>query len=107
MSLISLGLKIPGQVISKVFTVWAPSRREAVIRWILNKMEAVSFSSHTAAPLQAEIENIEVFPISFVRYTIDRIASAYTFERKQNLNNFGCILARNTSLGGYIDLHLS
>ncbi len=97
----------PNSWVTQEFTGSAPSRREAVIRWILNETEAISFSSHTAAPLQAEIENIEVFPISFVRHPIDRIASAYTFERKQNLDNFGSILARNTSLGGYIDVHLS
>ncbi len=97
----------PNSWVSKEFTGTAPSRREAVISWILKETNVVSFSSHTAAPLQAEIENIEVFPISFVRHPIDRIASAYTFERKQGYNTFGPTLARNTSLGGYIDIQLS
>jgi hypothetical protein len=97
----------PNSWVSKEFTGTAPSRREAVISWILKETDAVSFSSHTAAPLQGEIENVEVFPISFVRHPIDRIASAYTFERKQGYSTFGPTLARNTSLGGYIDIQLS
>lgn len=97
----------PNSWVSKEFTGTASTRREAVISWILRETDVVSFSSHTAAPLQAEIEDIEVFPISFVRHPIDRIASAYTFERKQGYDTFGPTLARNTSLGGYIDIQLS
>lgn len=97
----------PNSWVSKEFTGTPSSRRESVIRWILKETDAVAFSSHTAAPLQGEIENVEIFPISFVRHPIDRIASAYTFERKQGFNTFGPTLARNTSLGGYIDVQLS
>ena len=97
----------PNSCVFKEFSGTTPSRREAVIKWILSETNAVSFSSHTAAPLQAKFENIEILPISFVRHPIDRIASAYSFERKQNIDNFGSIVARNKSLAGYIDAHLS
>jgi hypothetical protein len=78
--------------------------------WIRQENKAIAFSSHTALLPPPTIEGVEVFPILFVRHPIDRIASAYTFERKQADNNaggFGAVLARNTSLAGYIEVRLS
>ncbi len=82
-------------------------RAQAVRQWIQTNPDAVVFSSHTAVPPSPDIEGVEIFPISFVRHPIDRIASAYAFERTQGLANFGCTIARNNSLAGYIDIHLS
>ncbi len=75
--------------------------------WVERESKAVVFSSHTAALPPPVIENMTVFPIIFVRHPIDRIASAYAFERKQGGDSFGAVLARNTSLGGYIEIRLS
>ena len=54
-----------------------------------------------------KFDDIEVFPVIFVRHPIDRIASAYSFEKKQGADTFGSVLARNTSLKGYIETRLS
>ena len=43
----------------------------------------------------------------FVRHPIDRIASAYSFEKRQGDKNFGSTLARNTDLKGYVETRLS
>ena len=102
-----LAQNFPDQWISKEFNGSVHARRVEVARWILDETDAIAFSSHTAAPLQVGLENIEIFPISFVRHPIDRIASAYAFERRQGVNTFGSTLARNVSLAGYIDVHLS
>ena len=48
-----------------------------------------------------------VLPVIFYRHPIDRIASAYSFEKKQGGAGFGSVLARNTSLAGYIETRLS
>jgi hypothetical protein len=84
-----------------------PVRAVAVRQWIQANPDMVVFSSHTAVPPSPDIEGVEIFPISFVRHPIDRIASAYAFERKQGLDSFGSTVARNSSLAGYIDIHLS
>lgn len=102
-----LAENFPAKWVSKEFTGPHSSRRRDVNQWVLNEGDAVAFSSHTATPPHTGIENVEVFPICFVRHPIDRIASAYAFERRQNQYSFGSVLARNTSLAGYINIHLS
>jgi ankyrin repeat protein len=42
-----------------------------------------------------------------MRHPIDRIASAYEFERRQGGSSFGAVLAKNTDLSGYIETRLA
>jgi len=76
-------------------------------QWIEQEKDAVAFSSHTAMLPPPELDGVKIFPILFVRHPIDRIASVYVFERNQASDSFGAVLARNTSLAGYIDVRLS
>lgn len=78
-----------------------------VEQWIQQENDAVAFSSHTAMLPPPDLKDVEFFPIIFVRHPIDRIASAYNFEKNQGGNNFGSVLARNTTLAGYIEVLLS
>src|SRR3972149_2125526 len=78
-----------------------------VRQWVEEEKDAVAFSSHTTMLPPPKVEGVQFFPIVFVRHPIDRIASAYAFERKQKENGFGAVLARNTSLGAYIDVRLA
>ena len=78
-----------------------------VEKWIRAEKDAVAFSSHTAMLPPPIIEGIKIFPIIFIRHPIDRIASAYYFERNQEKESFGAKLARNTTLSGYIEVRLS
>ena len=78
-----------------------------VAEWIVNNPNAKCFSSHTALLHVAQIENVKVLPVVFVRHPIDRIASVYNFEKKQVAESFGAVLARNTDLAGYIETRLS
>ncbi|WP_090571111.1 sulfotransferase family 2 domain-containing protein [Nitrosomonas sp. Nm33] len=75
--------------------------------WIRQEPNAIAFSSHTAALPPPELKGIKILPVLFVRHPIDRIASAYSFERKQGGDSFGAVLARNTTLQGYIEVRLS
>lgn len=81
--------------------------REAVKQWIINNPQAKCFSSHTAILPPPQIEGVKVIPVIFYRHPIDRMASAYSFERKQGGDGFGPTLARNTTLAGYIETRLS
>jgi hypothetical protein len=81
-----------------------------VAGWIRQESDAIAFSSHTAMLPPPMLDAVDFFPIVFVRHPIDRIASAYAFEHKQGLSGvggYGAVLARHTSLGGYIDVRLS
>jgi hypothetical protein len=42
-----------------------------------------------------------------VRHPLDRLASVYAFERNQGGDEFGAVLARNTSLAGYVETRLA
>jgi hypothetical protein len=75
--------------------------------WIRSQPEAVAFSSHTSQLPPPHLAGVQVFPIVFVRHPVDRIASAYAFECRQPGNGFGAVLARNTTLAGYIQVRLS
>ena len=81
--------------------------REQVVKWILNNPQAKCFSSHTAILPPPQLEGIKVLPVIFLRHPIDRIASAYAFEAKQEGSSFGAVLARNTTMLGYIEARLA
>lgn len=93
--------------VTKEFPAQPNKNREQVKQWIIDNPQAKCFSSHTAILPVPEIEGIKVIPVIFVRHPIDRIASAYSFEKKQGGQGFGSTLARNTTLGGYIETRLS
>lgn len=75
--------------------------------WIENTPEVVCFSSHTAFLPAPQPKDTLVLPVIYVRHPIDRIMSAYSFENKQVGESFGAVLARNTTLAGYIETRLS
>lgn len=84
-----------------------PKNRERVKEWIVSSPQAVCFSSHTAIFPVPKIDDLQVIPVIFFRHPIDRIASAYEFEAQQGGDNFGCVLARNTNLKGYVESRMA
>ncbi len=93
--------------VTKEFPANHVKNRQMVKEWIVNNPQAKCFSSHTAFLHIPEIEGVNVIPVIFMRHPIDRIVSAYSFEKKQGGDTFGAVLARNTSLSGYIETRLS
>jgi len=75
--------------------------------WIAQNPGASCFSSHTARFPVPTVRGVSIFPIIFIRHPLDRIRSAYEFERKQTANTFGSVLARNTTLRGYVETRLA
>lgn len=96
-----------GEWVTKEFPGRPQVNREQVGKWILENPHAKIFSSHTAFLPPPELESIKVIPVIFIRHPIDRIASAYAFEKKQGGDSFGAVLARNTDLSGYIETRLA
>lgn len=74
----------------------------AVARFLSENTEIDALSSHTALLPVPCLAGIDIFPIVFVRHPIDRIRSAYEFERNQFANTAGARLARNHDFAGYV-----
>lgn len=84
---------------------FAINRREngaAVANFIRSNPHVRAISSHTALLPRPRVEGIEIFPIIFIRHPIDRLRSAYEFERRQNANTAGARLAKTHDFGGYL-----
>lgn len=88
---------------SQEFTVNRRDNATALAEFIRNNPHLRAISSHTALLPIPRIEGIEVFPIIFIRHPIDRLRSAYEFERKQRANTRGASLAKTYDLRGYLN----
>lgn len=82
------------------------NNHEEVARWIAANPQARAFSSHTAQFPLPVVEGITVLPIVFLRHPLDRLLSAYSFERKQVSDSFGAKLAKTTDFAGYVRARL-
>jgi hypothetical protein len=81
-----------------------------VAKWIAEHPDACAFSSHTAGLPVPAIEGLETYPIVFLRHPLDRIQSAYEFERRQGMSGhggFGAVLAKHTTIAGYVEVQLA
>jgi hypothetical protein len=96
-----------GEWVTKEFPGQPNKNREALKQWIIDNPHTKCISSHTAILPPPEIDGVMIMPVIFFRHPIDRIASAYSFEKKQGVEGFGSTLARNTTLAGYIETRLS
>lgn len=75
--------------------------------WIRDTPDAVVFSSHTMMGPLPQVAGVRVLSIMLLRDPIERIKSAYRFERKQQAETFGAVLARHTDLEGYVKVRMS
>ncbi len=84
-----------------------PDQRAADLRdWIVQNPAAVAFSSHTMRCPVPQIEGVNIVSIMFLRDPIQRLRSAYSFERVQKINNIGANLASTHSFEGYVRARL-
>jgi hypothetical protein len=79
-----------------------PGNRAEAAAFLSARPELAAFSSHTARLPPPELEGRAVLPVLFVRHPIDRLRSAYEFERKQKAETFGAKLAKVTDFRGYV-----
>jgi hypothetical protein len=73
----------------------------AVAEFVANRPDLAALSSHTAYLPAPRVEGLEVFPILFIRHPIDRLRSAYEFERLQSSEMLTAKLAKSHDFGGY------
>jgi len=81
--------------------------QEAIRSFLRDNPHLAAMSSHTLMLPVPRIEGIEIFPILFVRHPLDRLKSAYEFERKQDAMTVGTQLAKGNDFAGYIRARLA
>jgi hypothetical protein len=74
---------------------------------LLKDSRIAALSSHTLLFPIPQIEGFEFFPVIFVRQPLARLRSAYEFERTQDADTFGAILAKQVSFAEYLDQRLA
>ena len=79
----------------------------AVADWIDSTPDAVAYSSHTMLGPVPQVAGVRVVPIVLLRDPIERIKSAYRFERKQQADTWGAQLAKQHDLAGYVRARLA
>ena len=75
--------------------------------WIRENPDAIAFSSHTMMGPIPKIEGVRVVSVMLLRDPIERIKSAYRFERTQVAETLGAVLAKHTDLEGYVKVRLA
>jgi len=93
--------------LTKKFSNDHQENSKQVRQWILDNPQAKCFSSHTAMLPPPVIDDVKILAVIFIRHPLDRISSAYAFEKNQSGEGFGAVLARNTDLKGYFETRLS
>ena len=95
----------PGRWVTREFQ--GENNTEEVIDWIETEPEAIAFSSHTMMGPLPRIKGTEIISVVFLRNPIDRLQSAYNFEKKQTVDTLGARLAKEHDLHGYVRARLA
>lgn len=95
-----------GRWVTREFPDPRPGHTPDIAGWINGNPEAVAFSSHTIQTVLPTLPDIRIIPIVMLRDPVDRIASAYRFERTQDSDTRGAQLARQNGFAGYVHARL-
>jgi hypothetical protein len=63
-------------------------------------------SSHTALMPPPVVPGCTIVPVAFVRHPLDRLRSIYEFERRQDAETPGAVMAKQLDLAGYLEWRL-
>jgi len=75
---------------------------EAAREFLVSNPHIAALSSHTLLLPPPEIPEAEIIPVMFIRHPLDRMKSAYLFEREQRADTVGVRLAREHDFAGYL-----
>jgi hypothetical protein len=75
---------------------------EAAREFLVANPHIAALSSHTLLLPPPEIPDAEIIPVIFIRHPLDRMKSAYLFEREQRADTVGVRLARENDFPGYL-----
>lgn len=97
----------PGGWTNAEFPAAGGNNTADVIQWIKETPRAIAFSSHTMLGPIPQIEGMRILPLVLLRDPVDRIHSAYHFERQQQADTKGAQLAKAHDLAGYVNARLA
>ena len=97
----------PGQWVTQEFPTKGGNNTALVEDWIKATPDAVAYSSHTMMGPIPQIEGVRVISFMLLRDPIERIKSAYRFERTQNADTWGARLAKEHDFEGYVRARLA
>jgi len=80
---------------------------EMMVDFIIENPSIKAISSHTAQVTIPEISGVNIIPIFFFRHPVDRIQSAYNFERKQDSDSPGSKKAKEGDFASYMAWRLA
>jgi hypothetical protein len=78
----------------------------AIRQLILDRPGLRAISSHSLRLPVPEVTGVKVLPVMFVRHPLDRLWSAYRYQRRSNGPTPAAKLARATDFGGYVRAQL-
>ncbi len=93
--------------VSREFDSAGAANTADVTRWIEAHPRAIAFSTHTLIGPLPRIDGVRIVPVVMLRDPVDRIGSAYRFERVQRAETFGTGLARKNGFAGYVHARLA
>lgn len=80
---------------------------DAVRALLQENQDIAALSSHTLLFPVPKVPGVEFFPVLFVREPLARLRSAYEFERLQDADTRGAILAKQCTFGEYLRQRLA
>lgn len=75
---------------------------EEIENWIKETPDIQAYSSHTARMPLPAVEDVELFPVIFIRHPLIRLHSGYKYEREQKAETPGAIKAKEVDFKGYL-----
>lgn len=93
--------------VTKEFDTEIENNTEMVEEWIRTTPEAIAYSTHTALGPLPQVEGVRLIPLIFLRDPVDRIASAYRFERAEIIDTWETRLAKAEDFEGYVRCRLA
>ena len=93
--------------VTREFPAMGGSNTALVEEWIRETPDAVAYSSHTMMGPIPEVEGVRVISLMLLRDPIERIKSAYRFERSQVAETWGAQLAKEHDFEGYVRARLA
>jgi hypothetical protein len=97
----------PGKWVTREFPIKGENNTALVEDWIRGTPEAVAYSSHTMMGPIPQVAGVRVISFMLLRDPIERIKSAYRFERTQQADTWGAKLAKEHDFEGYVRARLA
>ena len=97
----------PGKWVTREFPRAPGGNTPLVENWIREMPDAIAFSSHTMVGPIPQVDGVRIVPLMLLRDPIERIKSAYRFERTQVADTWGAQLAKEHDFEGYVRARLA